>query len=118
MKNLLVGIVVVVLGLLAYNYVTTGEVSLTAAFTLSAEEQQVRELERDLHSTIKSFNEAGRTAGLAGVDMTADADAARRTVLQIKKEVKALQKRLTEDGAKRRAAELAAEVDKFVAELR
>ena len=80
MKKMLLIAVVVIGALLAYNFATTGEFTLLPQGPLSGEEQELQRLEREFETAATEFNQALRSAGLAGLDTTGDADAAMREV--------------------------------------
>ncbi len=113
MKKFAVVLVVVVVGLLGYNYATTGEFKLVPSFSNSEEEQAVLDLRDDFAASQKQFAQAHRAAGLSGIDTSSDADAAVNDVKRIKRELEKLRKKLTEDKAKRIAGELANSVKDF-----
>ena len=118
MKKILIVVVIAVAGLIAYNYVNTGEITVIPSFTLSEDERELKALEDRFNAAVRQYSQAGRTAGLSGLDTTADADAARRSVQQIDKDLKALRKRLSAESAIRKADELAASVRNFSASLK
>lgn len=65
-------VLLIVLGLgvwVGINYVKTGKVSLLPV-ELSAEEQELRDLEAELEAVDKQIAQEGRAAGLTGVDTT------------------------------------------------
>ena len=78
MKKAIVAVLFVVAGLLAYNFATTGELTLVPSFALSEDERQLKDLEARFKAARKEFAGAHRTAAVSGIDMTADAEAARR----------------------------------------
>jgi hypothetical protein len=74
-------LIVVVAGLwLGVNYVRTGQATFFPQ-TESAAEQRLHDLEKQLDDVNAQMNQAGRTAGLTGMDTTADVSA-----LMVKKE--------------------------------
>ncbi len=107
MKKLAFVIVVAIIGLVAFNYATTGELTLTPSFSKSEEERAVQDLQQDFAAAQKRYAQAYRAAGLSGIDTTADAEAAINDVKRIKRELKSLRKTLSEERAKRKADELA-----------
>ena len=117
MKKIVVVILVVVAGLITYNYVTTGKLSVVPSFTLSEDERELNALEDRFNADVKQYSQASRTAGLSGMDTTADAEAARISVREIGKELKPLQERLTTESATRRAENLSVAVREFSASL-
>ena len=118
MKKLIVLILVAIGGLAVYNYATTGELSLTASFSKSEEERAVQELEDRFKAARNQLGQAHRGAAMAGIDTTADAEAAMKSVRRIRRGLESLRKTLSEDGAKREAAELASALQAFEKELR
>ena len=113
MKKFAVVIVVAIVGILAFNYAKTGELTLTPSFSKSEEETAVHELQQTFAAAQKQFAQAYRTAGLSGMDTTSEADAAIKDVKRVKRELTKLRKTLSEDKAKRIAGELANSVKAF-----
>ncbi|MCZ6746827.1 MAG: hypothetical protein O7C74_06380 [Acidobacteria bacterium] len=99
MKKLMIVVVFLIGGLLAYNFAATGELTLIPSFTLSQEEQQVRDLEDRFDRARKEMAQAGRMAGLAGIDSSSQMSAGLEQMATIEKEAKALEKNLQEPGA-------------------
>ena len=118
MKNVLIVVAVLAVGLVAYNFATTGEVKLIPSFGMSEEEQAVKDLENRFDSAKREFAQAHRAAAVSGIDSTSGAEAGRRSVESIAKELASLRKGLSEDEAKRRAARLAGAIEEFQRELR
>jgi hypothetical protein len=118
MKKLVGVIVVAIVGLVGFNYATTGEFTLVPSFSKSEEERAVQELQDRFAVAKKQFDQAYRTAAVAGIDTTSDADAALGSVKRIKRELASLRKKLSEDRAKRKADELARAVQEFENKLR
>jgi peptidoglycan hydrolase CwlO-like protein len=92
MKKLIVLVLVLLAVWVGVNFVRTGQISLFPAAT-SPEQQRLQELEADLKAVDAQIEQAGRAAGLTGVDTTGDVGA-----LQAKKEM--LQKQIEEARAK------------------
>lgn len=80
MKKLVLLIVVLVGVWLGVNYVRTGQFSFLPT-ALSDEERLVRDLEQELMQINAQLAQSGRTAGMTGMDTTADVSA-----LMVKKE--------------------------------
>ena len=118
MKKVLVLLVVVVVALLAYNFLTTGKLSLVPGPSMSEQEQQVARLEGDLKSARTSFRQASRAAAVSGVDFTAEAAVALAEVDTIEKALVSLERNLTEEAAKQAAKQLKTEIREFKSELR
>ena len=112
MQKIVLIVVVIVLGLLAYNYFTTGELSLTpGGSSASDEDRELNRLRGEFRAAAREFRQAGRSAGLSGMDTTDEAAAALAAVERVETQVESLAER-TED------AELRAEADKLLGEIR
>ncbi len=75
-KKVLIGVFVALLGLIAFNWFTTGEVALIPATPLSAEGRELSRLEGEFAAATHDYYQASRSAGMTGVDTTAEARAA------------------------------------------
>ncbi len=84
MRRLVVLVIIVVVGLLVYNYVTTGKLSLRPPMRSGAE-SELADLEKQFVAAKAEFEEAGRAAGLTGVDMTSQAAAAHAKIERIQR---------------------------------
>lgn len=119
MKKLVVLIAVLAAGMLVYNYATTGKVSLLPpSFSMSDDERAVQALEERFEDARVQFSQAGRAAGLSGMDTSGDADGAMRSVERIATELADLQKRLPAGPAKEKADTLAASIEDYSRSLR
>ena len=116
MKSLLALIGLVVLALLAYNVVTTGELSLRLPGSGSAEEKLLRSLESQLDAAKREFNQAGKAAGLTGADTSLNAEGLRRRVEAVEQSLDRLQDKLS-DKLKARADKLRRAIAAFKREL-
>jgi len=103
--------VVIVLGLLAFNYFTTGELSLMPAGASSDDGKELNRLRGEFRSAAREFRQAGRSAGLSGMDTTDTAGAALAAVERVEKAVEKIAKD-TED------PELKTEAEKLLSEIR
>lgn len=127
MKALIAIVALVVAGLLAYNFFTTGEVRVLPR-TLSAEELEIEDLERQLAAAKRQFQQAAKGAGISGADFTAQAEAARRQVERVEEKLTATLDRLESEArtkvdrwsgrATERARALKRAVEAFKRELR
>ena len=113
MKKFVVFAEVVVAGLLAFVFVTTGELTLKPSFSKSEEERAVQDLQHDFDAMQKRFAQAYRAAAVGGIDTTSDADAAITSIKSIKRELETVRKKLSEEKAKRNADELASAILAF-----
>lgn len=118
MKKLVGIMAIAIVGLVGYNYATTGEFTLVPSFSKSQEERAVQELQDRFAVAKKQFNQAYRTAAVAGIDTTSDADAALGSIKRIERDLASLRKKLSEDRAKRKADLLAQAVQEFDKKLR
>jgi len=104
MKKLIWLIIIVAIGIVAYNYFIA---------PLSEEEQKVKVLEDEFNSAIKDFNQAERSAGISGMDTTADLDDAMDKVKLVKEKLEELKEKLTSESAIERADKLKNRINKF-----
>jgi len=119
MKKLALVVVLAVVGLVTYNYVSTGELTLLPSGPRTAEEQQLVELQDRFEAAQKQFTQASRTAGLSGMDTTADAEAAMRAMSDIDAGLKKLRSKLDpSSSAGQKAERLGAAVSEFRERLR
>lgn len=113
MKKGLVVLIVAVAGLLAYNYVTTGEIKLVPGPSMSESETRLAELQKEVERARSRVAQAGRTAGMSGLDSTADVSAARRVVDDVHRSLEKLKPTLVSDAEKKRARELENAIAEF-----
>jgi len=114
MKKLAILIVILVAGLVIYNYATTGKVALLpASMSMSADERAVAELEERFDAARQQYSQAERGAGLTGMDTTGDAEGALRSVDRIAGDLAKLQQELSPGPAKQRAETLAANIEGY-----
>ena len=111
MKNIITIAVVVVVALVAFNYFQTGKFSLVPGGGMSQEEKELNSLRGDFRRAAQAYRQAGRAAGVSGLDTTSDAEAALRSVDGVEREAQALRKRTTDP-------ELRAKIDEFLAEIK
>lgn len=105
-KKLVLVAVLIVGGLVAYNVVTTGELSLVPSSNLSPEEQQLNALEERIDAADREISAAGRAAGLAGIDTTAGVEPALRDLERVERELIALKNRTQSETLRKRAERL------------
>jgi predicted nucleic acid-binding Zn-ribbon protein len=86
MKKLVVLIVVLVGIWVGVNYMRTGQFSLLPT-AVSAEEQHVRDLEKKIANINEQMAQAGRTAGMTGMDTTQDVSALMEQKTRLEKEL-------------------------------
>jgi len=112
-KNIITIIVVVVVALVAYNYFQTGEFSLMPGGGMSDEEKQLNSLKGEFRRATQAYRQAGRTAGVSGLDTTSDAAAALQTVDGVERDIKALRKRTDDPAVKTKIDDVLAEIKKY-----
>ena len=103
MRAIIVILLVVIIGFLAYTYLTS----------LSEEEQKVKALEREFDQAVGDFLRAIRTMSGTGMDTTSDVDDAVVKIKKVKKELNALKSGLQESSAQERAEKLEAKIKEF-----
>jgi hypothetical protein len=113
MKNLITIAVVVVIALVAFNYFQTGEFSLLPGGGMSQEEKELNRLKGEFRRAAQAYRQAGRAAGVSGLDTTSDAEAALKTVDGVERDVKQLRKRTDDPEVKAKIDDLLAEIKKY-----
>ncbi len=109
MKRVLIVLILAVAGFIAWNNFL--------APTAGASESRIADLESQLDAARSQMLQAGRTAGMSGMDTTADAGAAAAEVELIEGRLKALMKDLETPAARERAARLQKKIDEFKRQL-
>ena len=113
MKNLITIVVVVVVALVAFNYFQTGKFSLMPGGGMSQEEKELNRLKGEFRRAAQAYRQAGRSAGVSGLDTTSDAAAALQTVDGVESDVKALRKRTKDPEVTAKIDDLLAEIKKY-----
>jgi hypothetical protein len=86
-KKVLAGIILILGGVVAFNWFTTGELTLIPSSPLSAEGRDLSRLHERFVAAAHQYNQAGHAAGVSGMDTTADAQAAIHELDQVEKEL-------------------------------
>lgn len=118
MKNLITIVVVIVVALVAFNYFQTGEFKLLPGSKMSPEEHELNRLKGEFRRAAQAYRQAGRAAGVSGLDTTSDAAAALDTVDGVERDVKALRKRTKDPEVKAKIDDLLAEIKKYKEDVR
>ena len=118
MKNLITIVVVVVLGLVAFNYFQTGEFSIMPGGSMSDEAREVNRLRGEFRSAAQEYRQAGRSAGLAGLDTTSDAERALNAVEGVERDLKKLRSEVKESEVRQEIDELLAEIANYKNDIR
>jgi len=116
MKGILALIGLVVVALLAYNVITTGQLSLRPPGGGSTEEKLLRGLEQQLDAARREFQQAGKAAGLTGADTSFSAEGLHNRVERVEEGLDRLQDKLSEK-LKARAEKLRRAIAAFKREL-
>ena len=117
MKKLAILLVAAVIGLVGYNYFTTGEIKLIPGGTQDADARSLAALEQRFEAARKQVGQAHRATGATGVDMTADVEAARRSVSEVARALDDLKTRLTSDANRKKAEKLARTIGDYAREI-
>ena len=113
MQKIVLIVVVIVIGLFAYNYFTTGELSLMPSGVSSDDGSELNRLKGEFRRAAREYRQAGRAAGLSGVDSTSAAGAALAAVDRVEKQVEELMGRAEDDKVKSDAEELLREIRQY-----
>jgi len=113
MRNLITIAVVVVVGLLAFNYLSTGEFKILPGSSMSQEAREVNRLKGDFHRAAQEYRQAGRQAGISGMDTTAAAEIALSTVAGVERDLNLLRKDTSDPEVREAIDDLLKEVKKF-----
>ena len=89
-KKVLAGIALILGGVIAFNWITTGELVLIPSSPLSAEGRELSRLHERFVAATHQYYQAGHAAGVSGIDTTADAQAAMDEINQIEKDLQDL----------------------------
>ena len=92
-KMILFLVVLAVVGLVAYNFATTGEFSILPV-TMSEDEKALKRLEDERSALKREFAQAGRSAGLAGIDTSTDAAAIQIAIDRVDQQIAELKKKI------------------------
>ena len=111
-KKVLAGIVLGLAGLIALNWITTGEVTLIPSAPLSAEGREIGRLEGRFVAATHRLQSAERAAGATGMDTTSEAQAALDELNQVEKELNDLRSRVTSPSDQAKIDEILSNIKK------
>lgn len=117
-KNLITIAVVVVVGLVAFNYFQTGELSIVPGGSMSEEQKEVNRLRGEFRRSAQEYRQAGRSAGLSGLDTTSEAEAALLRVEGVERDLKKLRGQVKEREARQEIDQLLDEIAEYLREVR
>jgi len=106
-------IIIAAAGLIAYNYFTTGEMSLIPSSTLSEEEQDVKSLADSFHEARRMVRQAARAAAVGGIGNIDIVEDEINEIDQIESALVTLKSRLESAPAMKAAEQLEREIEKF-----
>lgn len=92
MKTLVLILLVVVAGVLAHNYVQTGEIGFNVS--VSEEKRQIMRLEDRLSDAVAAYRVAGRGTSIGGMAPDSGVETAAAEVERIEREVESLEERI------------------------
>ena len=118
MKNLIILAIIIVIALIGYSYFANGKIPFIPSFAQSGEEQELAQLADEFRDARTQYMQAGRTAGLTGLDSTSEADSALGEINRIERDLADLKAGLTSDDARKKAARLETEIKAFKRGLR
>jgi len=117
MQKIILIVVVIVVGLLAYNYFTTGELALMPAGGSSGDGRELNQLRGEFRAAAREFRQAQRSAGLSGLDTTDSAAAALEAVNRVEKAVSSLAENAENPEIKAEAEKLLGEIKQYKADI-
>ena len=103
----------VVIALVAFNYFQSGEFKLMPGSTMSAESQEVNRLRGDFRHAAQQYRQAGRSAGLAGLDSLDDATDALKTIDGVERDLKTMRRQVKDPEARQEIDELLEEIAQY-----
>ena len=113
MKNLITIAVVVVIALVAFNYFQTGEFKIMPGSSMSPESQEVNRLKGDFRRAAQQYRQAGRSAGLSGLDTSAEAEEALNTVDGVERDLKKMRRDVKDPKARQEIDQLLEEIAQY-----
>ena len=106
-------IIIAAAGLVAYNYFTTGEMSLIPSSALSEEEREVKRLADSFREAQKQVRQAERTAAVSGIGNIGAVEDAINEIDQIESAIVTLQGSLQSASAMKAAERLEREIEEL-----
>jgi hypothetical protein len=113
MQKIIILIIIAAAGLVAYNYFTTGEMTLIPSSTLSEEEQEVKSLADSFREAQGQVRQAERTAAVSGVGNLGAVEDAINEIDRIESDIVILKSSLTSASAMEAAERLEGEIEEF-----
>jgi DNA repair exonuclease SbcCD ATPase subunit len=113
MTRIVMLIIIAVAGFVAYNYFTTGEMTLNPPSTLSEEEQEVKSLADRFSEAQRQVRLAERSAAASGVGNIGAVEDAINEIDQVESALAALKSSLESSSAREQAERLEREIEEF-----
>jgi hypothetical protein len=96
-------------GLVGYNFITTGTLTLVPGSSASPEEQRLADLEAQVRSAGSQITSASRAAGVSGMDSTADVEHAINELERVEKEIEAVKEKTKSSAVREKCDRLLSE---------
>lgn len=113
MSRIVILIIIAVAGFVAYNYFTTGEMTLNPSSTLSEEEKEVKSLADRFSEAQRQVRQAERTAAASGVGNLGAVEDEINEIDQIETALVTLKSSLESSSAMEQAERLEREIEEF-----
>ena len=113
MKKLILVVVVVLAGLLVYNYLTQGRWTLIPGGSASPEAVQLQDLQRQFDALKQEYSQATRAAAVGGLDTTADIEGVMSGVQALEKKVDKFLASVKDPKVREEASALRRKVESF-----
>lgn len=118
MRALLTLLVVVVVALVAFNYLTTGEIKLLPGDSMSGDEHELNRLQGEFRAAAREYRQAAKSAAVAGIDSSDAAAAALAEVDRVERQVRELRTKATTPELKAAAEALLGEIAQYKLDVR
>lgn len=117
MRALIFVIVIAVVGFLAYNFLTTGQVSLFGPGSLDADRQAVQDLRDEFQAAQGQYQQAGRAVAVSGIDASADVEDFLADLDRIEADAMKLRPKLESEAARRDLERLLRDIKAYRGDL-
>lgn len=108
MKKVIVLVVIAVAGAFAYQQFTHSQFG---SGSLTPEERMVQSFDERIDAAARQIAQAGRTAGVSGMDSTSDVEAALQELERIESEIQSLKKKAGAEEIRRECDRLLSKVE-------
>ena len=117
MRNLITIAVVVVVGLVAFNYFQTGELAILPGGAASDDAQELNRLRGEFGRAAQELRQAGRSASVSGLDTTADVELALNRIEGIERDLQKMRQQVDDAKLRGQIDELLAEIAKYKGDI-